>query len=208
MSKQLYIKQISLVLVQFQCQNCITGTSPSDCLMSYQGHLLGALLPLCRVGIFYSSSRLGKRCIYICVCVCVSVCVCVHKYVCVYIYIYMCVCIYIYMCVCVCVYMCVCIYIYIYIEREREGWGINWFLYKKVVIFAPKIGSRICNRWICIFPYTDHIGAFTLVSKFRDADYNNSLTTKKLQNVKNRTFYPIRIIGISQTFLNRISTPS
>ena len=43
----------------------ITGTSPSDCLVSYRGHILGGgvVLPLCReaVGVFYSPSRLGKR---------------------------------------------------------------------------------------------------------------------------------------------------
>ena len=41
----------------------ITGTSPSDCLVSYPGHSLGRRgLSLCReaVGIFYSPSRLGK----------------------------------------------------------------------------------------------------------------------------------------------------
>ena len=38
----------------------ITGTSPSDCLVSYPGHLLGEVLPLCReaVDIFYSPSQL------------------------------------------------------------------------------------------------------------------------------------------------------
>ena len=42
----------------------ITGTSASDCLVSYPGHLLGeGLLPLCgeAVGAFYSPSRLGHR---------------------------------------------------------------------------------------------------------------------------------------------------
>ena len=41
----------------------ITGTSPSDCLESYPGHLLGGVLPLCRgaVSVFYSPSRLGKK---------------------------------------------------------------------------------------------------------------------------------------------------
>ena len=41
----------------------ITGTSPSDCLVSYLGHSLGAGLPLCRdaVCVFYSPSRLGKE---------------------------------------------------------------------------------------------------------------------------------------------------
>ena len=40
----------------------ITGTSPSDCLVSLPGHLLGGGLPLCRdaVGVFYSPRRLGK----------------------------------------------------------------------------------------------------------------------------------------------------
>ena len=39
----------------------ITGTSPSDCLMSYQDTHWG-VLPLCRgaVGVFYSPSRLGN----------------------------------------------------------------------------------------------------------------------------------------------------
>ena len=44
---------------------CITGTSPSDCLVSYPGHSfgwVGRLLPLCRcaVGVFYSPSQLGN----------------------------------------------------------------------------------------------------------------------------------------------------
>ena len=41
----------------------ITGTSPSDCLVSYTGHSLGVgVLPLCReaIGIFYSPNRLGN----------------------------------------------------------------------------------------------------------------------------------------------------
>ena len=40
----------------------ITGTSPSDCLVSYLGHSLGGVLPLCReaVGVFSSPSRLGN----------------------------------------------------------------------------------------------------------------------------------------------------
>ena len=40
----------------------IAGTSPSDCLVSYLGHSLGGVLPLCReaVGVFYSPSRLGN----------------------------------------------------------------------------------------------------------------------------------------------------
>ena len=37
----------------------ITGTSTSDCLISYPGHLLGGVLPVCRetVGVFNSYSR-------------------------------------------------------------------------------------------------------------------------------------------------------
>ena len=40
----------------------ITGTSPSDCLVSYTGHSLGGVLPLCRsaVSVFNSPSRLGN----------------------------------------------------------------------------------------------------------------------------------------------------
>ena len=40
----------------------ITGTSPSDCLVSYPGHSLGKVLPLRRnaVGILYSPSWLGN----------------------------------------------------------------------------------------------------------------------------------------------------
>ena len=40
----------------------ITGTSPSDSLVSYPGHLLGEGLPLYRetVGVFYSPSRLDN----------------------------------------------------------------------------------------------------------------------------------------------------
>ena len=48
--KHFYFKQLS-----------ITGTSPSDCLVSYPGHSLEDILPLCKgaVGVFYSPSRLG-----------------------------------------------------------------------------------------------------------------------------------------------------
>ena len=40
----------------------ITGTSPSDCSVSYSGHLLEGVLPLCKdaVGIFYSPSQGGN----------------------------------------------------------------------------------------------------------------------------------------------------
>ena len=40
----------------------ITGTSPSDCLVSYLRHSFGVVLPLSReaVDVFYSSSRLGN----------------------------------------------------------------------------------------------------------------------------------------------------
>ena len=42
-----------------------TGTSPSDCLVSYPGHSLGDVLPLFRdaIGIFYSPNRLSKKCL-------------------------------------------------------------------------------------------------------------------------------------------------
>ena len=41
----------------------ITRTSPSDCLVSYLGHWLVGVLPLCKgtVGVFYNPSRLGKN---------------------------------------------------------------------------------------------------------------------------------------------------
>ena len=41
----------------------IAEISPSDCLVSYPGHSLGGVVPLCReaVGVFYSPSRLGNK---------------------------------------------------------------------------------------------------------------------------------------------------
>ena len=86
----------------------ITGTSPSDCLMSYPGYpLWEGILPFSRgaVGVFYSLSRLDI-------------------YIYIYIYIYISVCVCVYMCVCererererVCVCACVCVW-----ERERES---------------------------------------------------------------------------------------
>ena len=41
----------------------ITGTSPSDFLVSHPGHSLMGILPLCRgaVGVFYGPIRLGKK---------------------------------------------------------------------------------------------------------------------------------------------------
>ena len=42
----------------------ITGTSPTDCLVSYTGHsLVGGVLPFCRgaVCVFYSPRRLSKQ---------------------------------------------------------------------------------------------------------------------------------------------------
>ena len=41
----------------------ITGTSPWDCLVSYPGHSLRGVLPLCRgaVSVFYSPSQLGNK---------------------------------------------------------------------------------------------------------------------------------------------------
>ena len=40
----------------------MTGTSPSDCLVSYRGHSLVGVLPLCKgtIGVFYSPSQLGN----------------------------------------------------------------------------------------------------------------------------------------------------
>ena len=61
-------------------RSSISGTSPSDCLMSYPRHSLEGVLPRCReaVGVFYSLSRLGKNVLaFVCVCLCVSVCACV-----------------------------------------------------------------------------------------------------------------------------------
>ena len=80
----------------------ITGTSPSDCLVSYLGHSLGGgLTPLQRCSqCILQLSQLGNY-IY-------------------YIYIY----IYIYICVCVCV-VCVFIYIYIYIYIYKLGHWLN-----------------------------------------------------------------------------------
>ena len=42
-------------------RSSLTGASPSDCLMWYQGHLFGRVLPFCRsaVGVFHSTSQLG-----------------------------------------------------------------------------------------------------------------------------------------------------
>ena len=41
----------------------ITGTSPSDCLVSYPRHTLGVVLPLCNkaVDVFYSPSLLSNK---------------------------------------------------------------------------------------------------------------------------------------------------
>ena len=46
----------------FPQSRSFTGTSPSDCLVSYLGHLLGGVLHPCRevVGLFYSPRRLAK----------------------------------------------------------------------------------------------------------------------------------------------------
>ena len=44
------------VVLRISQNSSITRTSPSDCLMSYPGHLLEGVLPLYRdaVGVFYS----------------------------------------------------------------------------------------------------------------------------------------------------------
>ena len=107
---------------------CITGTSPSDCLVSYLGHSLGGVLPFSReaVGVFYSPSWLGKReydtpYIYIYMCVCVCVCVCVYIYIYIYVYIY--------------------IYIYIYIS-----WTLTKWLEKKLDGNYTRMLQAILNR--------------------------------------------------------------
>ena len=43
------------------CQISKAGASPSDCLVSYPGQLLGEVLHLCRdvIGVFYSPSQSG-----------------------------------------------------------------------------------------------------------------------------------------------------
>ena len=100
-------------LVHIPQSSSITATSWSDCLVTYLGHSLRRILPLCRnaIGVFYNLSWLAK---YVCVCVCVFVCI----HVCIHVYIHVCVCVYtcvytcIYMCVCVCIHMCVYMYIY------------------------------------------------------------------------------------------------
>ena len=55
--------RVSVDLGAFPQSSNITGTSPSDCLVSHSGHSLGVgVLPLCRgaIGVFYSPSRLDK----------------------------------------------------------------------------------------------------------------------------------------------------
>ena len=50
------------VVLRIPQSSSITGASPSDCLVSYPGHLLGGgVLPLWRdaVSVFYSSSQKG-----------------------------------------------------------------------------------------------------------------------------------------------------
>ena len=67
----------------------ITGTSPSNCFVSYPGHSLQGVLSLCRetVGVFYSpSSGCKYECISMCVCMCVPIYV--YMYVCMYLWIY------------------------------------------------------------------------------------------------------------------------
>ena len=46
----------------FPSPTSITGTSPSDCLVSYPAYCLERVLTLCReaVSVFYSFSRLGN----------------------------------------------------------------------------------------------------------------------------------------------------
>ena len=43
--------------------SCLTGTSSSDCLVSYPGNLLAGVLPICReaINVLCDPSRLGKK---------------------------------------------------------------------------------------------------------------------------------------------------
>ena len=49
-------------VIRIPQSSSITRTSPLDCLVSYPGHSLGEVLPLCRGtdSVFYSPSRLGN----------------------------------------------------------------------------------------------------------------------------------------------------
>ena len=89
----------------------ITGVLPSDCLVSYPGHSLGGVLPLCREAVVYSTAPADWARVCVCVYTYIYICVCV----CVYLYIYICVCVYvyIYIYVYVHVYMYTCMYIYV-----------------------------------------------------------------------------------------------
>ena len=74
----------------------ITGTSPSDCLVSYPGHPLGVgTYPSAEKQLVYSTAPADwarmyalNVCVYIYICKCVCVCVCVCIYIYIYIYIY------------------------------------------------------------------------------------------------------------------------
>ena len=59
----------------------ITGTSPSDCLVSYTGHSLGGSYPSVEVQSVYSTAPVdwASVCVYVCMCVCV--CVCIYIYI-------------------------------------------------------------------------------------------------------------------------------
>ena len=50
----------------FSQSTSISGTSPSDCLVSYKGHSFVGVLPLSReaVGVFNGPSRLGKSTVW------------------------------------------------------------------------------------------------------------------------------------------------
>ena len=52
----------SMVMKEYSEFSSITGTSPSDCLVSYQDIVEGGVLPYSKdaVGVFYSPSRLGR----------------------------------------------------------------------------------------------------------------------------------------------------
>ena len=81
-----------------------TGASLSDCLVSYQGHLLRESLSSAKIQSVYSTASADGAvdiCVYVCMCVCAYMCVCFC----------VCICVYMYMCVCVCMYVCLCVYV-------------------------------------------------------------------------------------------------
>ena len=124
----------------------ITGVSPSDCFLSYQGDSLGGGLTPLQRGSQYTlcASADWAMCFYVCVCtclcgkmcffcmlICVYVCVCVCVIMCVHllVYVYVCVCLCVLLDVGMCFYVCVTsMYLYMYV-RVR--------VYVHVCVFMP-----------------------------------------------------------------------